>query len=361
MDSLSNLERELLTSLADRLSNCPAPDSRYALGEVDTSLLSSAWQKAIRRSDRDIALRCAAELLRRDADYVWRRIRIIALEDVSVGHTELVATVLAVAGKRALQRALGEQRLLALLVSDLCAAPKSRTACDLAVLLPEHVIDEPCPALEVTPHFDRGLLYLQASAWRNTASYSAHEAGRWRTINHGNRRLRDRYLDQIEAPPAVRFIALRGSGTEGLNVLLPLVHQLQTLKFEPVVEGSSPRSSWHRVGALSAYAFCMYSGPGTLAITEFLKQTEWGNRLRALGVRNLRKAFGYLLFYVEGGYLSRQWEVKHGGLIRAWSEEVALGRFGIAPERVETLKSEVQSDLPQLNAFRRKIGTGGVS
>jgi hypothetical protein len=198
-------------------------------------------------------------------------------------------------------------------------------------------------------------LFLRASAWRNTASLTAYEGGRWQALSYSNRHLRDCYLDEINAPAAVRFIATRGSGTEALNVLLPLVHQLQWLGCEPVAMSRAPSPSWNPIGELPAYAFCMYSGPGMFALGEFLKRTSWGAKLQRLGIRNPRKALGYLVFYVEGGHLSKPIGVLHNSLIQNWSEEVALGRFGIPAGLVATLKAEMVQDLPQLNAFRRQV------
>jgi len=98
MDTLFDIERNLLMALSDRLGRSPPLEPSEVLEQIDSSLLTSAWQKAIRRGDSHLSVRCALELHRRDPDYLWRRMRIIALEDISVGDTELVATVLAIAG-----------------------------------------------------------------------------------------------------------------------------------------------------------------------------------------------------------------------------------------------------------------------
>jgi hypothetical protein len=356
MDALFSIERDLLMQLGNRLDQTPLPETSTGLEEIDHSLLSSAWQKAIRRGDSHLATRCALELHRRAPESVWRRIRIIALEDISVGDIDLVATILAVAGKRAWQRPWGERHVLAYLVDKLAQAPKSRTACDLAVALPpEHIPVDNWMGKQNLGSFDRQSLFLLASAWRNTASYSTYEGGRWRTISSGNRRLRDRYLDEVEAPPLVRFIATRGSGTEALNVLLVPAYQLKQLGSEQTRPLISPASSWNRIHGLPAYAFCMYSAPGMQALGQFLKHSSWTERLQAMGVRQPRKALGYLTFYIEGGHCSKPLRVKHAPKIQQWSEEVALGRFGVPADQVEVLKGELIKDLRHLNAFRRSV------
>lgn len=356
MDSLKAQEQNLLETLSESLAQAPVATVSPAIARHDFSLLSSAWQKAIRRSDASLASRCGLELHRRDPDYFWRRIRIVVLEDISVGDLEASATVLAIAGKRVLQRRLGDRKLASYLSTQLAEARKSRTACDLACLLPLDTFAtqflEVGISLEI---FDRVNLSKVATAWRQTAAYSAHVAGRWRTISRGNPRLRDEYLDLIQAPPLVRFIAVRGAGTEALNAILVPAYQLMGAGHRRPIPTSPAPASRDLVSGLPAYAFCMYSAPGMQAITEFLKHTPWGSRLQALGVRNPKKALGHLIFYTEGGHLSRPLEVLHAPVIREWSEEVSLGRFGIPPDQIANLKSDLANDLPQLNTFRCQI------
>ncbi|WP_093289084.1 hypothetical protein [Pseudoxanthomonas sp. CF125] len=284
------------------------------------------------------------------------------LEDISVGNLEVSASVLAIAGKRVLQRRLGDRQLASHLSAELAGARKSRTACDLACLLPLDTFAtkflDVGSSLRV---FDKPKLLALATAWRQTAAYSTQVAGRWRTISRGNPRLRDEYLDLIQAPPLVRFIAVRGAGTEALNALLVPAHQLIGAgRTCPTPKPPAP-ASWDLISGLPAFAFCMYSAPGMQAIGEFLRHTPWGGRLQALGVRNLKKALGHLIFYTEGGHLSRPLEVLHAPAIREWSEEVSLGRFGIPPDQIAQLKSDMANDLPQLNAFRRQVNVRTVS
>lgn len=362
MDSLKAQEQNLLEALSESLTQAPVATVSPALARHDFSLLSSAWQKAIRRSDAGLASRCGLELHRRDPDYFWRRIRIVVLEDISVGSLEVSGSVLAIAGKRVLQRRLGDHQLASHLSAELAGARKSRTACDLACLLPLDTFATQFPAVDVSLRvFDRPKLMALATAWRQTAAYSAQVAGRWRTISRGNPGLRDEYLDAIDAPTVIRFIAVRGAGTEALNALLVPAYQLMVAGHsipEPIPPAPA---SWDLIGGLPAYAYCMYSAPGMQAISEFLKRTPWGRRLQALRVRNPKKALGHLIFYTEGGHLTRPLEVLHAAAIREWSEEVSLGRFGIPPDQIAQLKSDLASDLPQLNAFRRQVNVRTVS
>jgi len=64
----------------------------------DKWLVSSALNKAIRRSHTQIALNCAAPLVygSRIRDRLWRRLGVIALEDIGIGDIGIIAEVLAV-------------------------------------------------------------------------------------------------------------------------------------------------------------------------------------------------------------------------------------------------------------------------
>lgn len=47
-------------------------------------LMASAFQKAVRRSDEQLAMNCATEMIRSGFDgYLWKRIKIIASEDIA--------------------------------------------------------------------------------------------------------------------------------------------------------------------------------------------------------------------------------------------------------------------------------------
>src|SRR5690349_15658793 len=48
--------------------------------------VSSAWQKAIRRGNVEVAIRMAEGLYSLDPPYAWRRINVIALEDIGVAN-----------------------------------------------------------------------------------------------------------------------------------------------------------------------------------------------------------------------------------------------------------------------------------
>jgi hypothetical protein len=92
----------------------------------------SALQKAIRRGHVETALRMANGLHGLDWEYVWRRMTVIALEDIGVADIPLVAAIVWVSGKRQWRVNNGGcLHYLYMLVEMMTHSVKDRSVCDL--------------------------------------------------------------------------------------------------------------------------------------------------------------------------------------------------------------------------------------
>jgi hypothetical protein len=81
---------------------------------------SSGMQKAIRQGNVETALRMAQGLFSLDPEYLWRRLPVIAMEDVGVADVAPVTAVLWVAGKKVWREQNGgSQKVLYCLVERL--------------------------------------------------------------------------------------------------------------------------------------------------------------------------------------------------------------------------------------------------
>ena len=129
-------EHILLEELADTMSQTEAFSPQRVGG--DKWRLVSNLHKAIRRGNASLAIASALSLLEIDPGYLLRRLPVIALEDVSFGNLHLCALILASAGRRRFLERLGIECVIAKLVGDLAASPKSRTGCDLISLSESH-------------------------------------------------------------------------------------------------------------------------------------------------------------------------------------------------------------------------------
>lgn len=359
--SRSLVERDLLQALADEASGART-SSAVVPAHADASLVASLWQKAIRRGHDDWAITAALELQRRDPEYVWRRIRVIALEEVSVANLPLVAQVLAIAGKRVLRAKLGERLLLSHLTRELTHSRKCRTPCDMASWLDpmgEGPEERRLPGrVDDFASGDLTLIRQSATAWRDAVPLSMRVDGQWKSSGKGSGARRDAYLKWVDASPLLQFVVERGGSTYALNALCVPAAQLKALHCAPRLAAMPPPCSDDLVRGIPAYAYCMYSAPGREALRLFLRRSGWAADERIPMQREALNVFGNLVFYVEGGYCADMLEVAHGSAIERASEQVLLARLGIRPLDVPALMNSARAALPLLNATRRLVAQG---
>lgn len=351
---LRALEKDLLGRLISQFEEAPR-SAPPCLDTVDDSLLSSAWQKAIRRGDVHIAQQAVACLHDANPGYVWRRMRGIALEEVSIADLELVGQILAIAGKQVMRHTLGDRDLALHLTDRLALAAKCRTACDLLMWLG-------APVHEVLPHGlpDSNAPALlqeavrQAQAWLGITARSGHVQGRWAQLVAGDIRRRDELLEQSSCPDLVQFIVRRGSSTDALNSLLVPVYQLALHAAAPVEMPNPIPDSSCLVGPLPRYAYCLFSGPGKAALRRLLAG-ELGTYCHVAGITDPLRAVGHAVFQREGGYCRHVIEVAHAPMIRHRYEQTTLLRYGVPLFLQHEFNRRIRSAMPALNAHRRRV------
>src|SRR3954447_24802777 len=94
----------------------------------------SALQKSVRRSDPEAAAYWALELAGRHGHWLWKRLKTIAIEDVSPEATGLVADVRALHEQWAASRG-GDHLAVVRAAVALAIAPKSRVCNSLLLVL----------------------------------------------------------------------------------------------------------------------------------------------------------------------------------------------------------------------------------
>ena len=352
------IEKTALQAIADEVSEARNSLPVPPLVDLEASLATSLWQKAIRRGHVEWAIAAALGIQRRDPDYVMRRIRVIALEEVSVANLALVAQTLAIAGKRTLHAKLGAQAVLVHLTTQLALSAKCRIPCDMASWL--EPIDrklQPMGTPTRTQAFLGGDLERirdAAESWRYLAPESMRVQGRWVTIGQSDPERRDEFLEYVDAPPVLRFVVRKGSGTYALNALSVPAYQLATIHSDVRTMHASALASDECIGGIPAYAYCMYSGPGRQALRLLLQQDGWPFD-DVVPAKDRVGVLGHLLFYVEGGFCRERFEIAHGASIEAASEMTLLGRYGVPADHVAPLKKGMDDRIPRLNVIRRRV------
>lgn len=352
------IERIALQAIADEVSQARRSPTAAPLVGIEPSLATSLWQKAIRRGHVAWAMAAVLGLHQRDPDYVWRRLRVIALEEVSVADLALVSQVLAIAGKRQLRAKLGERAVLAYLTRRLVQSAKCRTPCDMVSWLDPVAGEAPLHGVPVGAEHvgldDLEGIRHAAALWRDLARQSVRIAGRWVTSGQRDPARRDALLEQVDAPAALRYIVRKGHGTYALNTLSVPAHQLARLRPARHTRHEPLPESLELIGGIPAYAYCMYSAAGREALRQWLARNRWQVD-GALQPKDRLGVLGHLVFYVEGGFCARRLDIASGAAIETASEHALLGRYGIDPNQVRAFKDSIPLLLPSLNQARRRV------
>lgn len=353
---LSTLEQDLLGRLLHKTEDDP-PAAPTCLQGVDPSLLSSAWQKSIRRGHEAIAARCVATLHATDPAYVWRRLRGIALEEVSAADCELVAQIIAIAGKQVLRTKIGNLRLALQFTQRLARARKCRTACDFLMWQdPPRSVDWPSILTRAQQGAPWSLtdIAAQARAWQAITARSTYREGRWVQLSQADPHRRDALLEATGVPDVVRYLALRGTSTDTLNALLVPTYLLAQQQTEHVDEIDLQPGSAALIGPLPGYAYCLFSAPGRAALRTLLRTTPSLARFnRSLPGIDALRAVGHVVFQLEGGFSHHTVRVAHSLDIRHAYERATLERYGVPADRQPEFRALVQAAWPQLHRARQ--------
>jgi hypothetical protein len=112
---------------------------------ADPYLCASAMQKAIRRGDAAIARRAGHQLYTLDRARLWRRLAVVALEDIGIADATVAAELVATSTMPAARRLLGgDIPALDIALARACAAAKDRTGDHLASIVGR----EPIPSMD---------------------------------------------------------------------------------------------------------------------------------------------------------------------------------------------------------------------
>lgn len=357
-------DESLIENIVDNISVVELPSSAW-ISANNISLITSCWQKSIRRGRVEDAVICALALHAINPDYVWRRIRIIALEDISLGDIEIVAQILAIAGKRTLQAKIGESRLLVSLTSRMAGSIKSRTACDLISWATAHAESEVLrQSLAVSSPQNWLALFAQQDLplWQAAvivqliAGHTERAGQRFITLSRPSSSLRAKLLDVSDVPPMVRYVAEKGGASYGLNIALVLAW-LQS-KGKGVVKYNPARSeaSEEMIGNMPAYSYCMYSGLGQAAFRLFMKsKSELRNIFEESRLIDPLLALGYLVFQVEGAFLAKANVFDSSLEITQSSDCAELTKIGFQASRLEFLQKLTIASIPLINLARKSI------
>lgn len=325
-------------------------------------LAMSVLQKATRRGHVELALRSAATLLQNSPDRFWRRICVIAFEDIGLAHTETVTLViLSLAGKRWRSRNGSEWAFASTIVSRMCRAPKCRAAVHLALvcdwlpaLRPNRQDLAPRPLSELVDRIE------------NSQSVLEQALALWLAI--GTDRCASDALPKRNGDPEWSFECLRSMGVpecllaicwegqkrsrEIMPAFLALLWTRIDLESCSIVPDQLVPDEF--IDGIPCWAFDMHVREGNRALARFLDTNSQTSRwLRDRVPANERRGvLGGLLFSIEGGLVDRRMRWPLGDeLARSFDHEC----HQMDEADAITALTLLRQDLPVLNEIRRAV------
>ncbi|MEP9373858.1 hypothetical protein [Mesorhizobium sp. KR1-2] len=329
----------------------------------DPWLATSALQKAIRRGHETVALEASSFLLDGHADRFWRRLVVIALEDIGIGDLNAVRDTMLAATRKGWRAEHGGDWVVASrLVQRLCATPKSRDACELLVAADLHPrwAAQRTAFLDLTQHQlsdivadpARHLVERTLASWlivgtRRFPAFALPEvAGSFPALLDVYRHL--------GASEQVLEVARLGSTRtqEGHPLTLPLVWLAASVG--PVTVSPEELFEPALIRGWPDYAFDMHCRLGRRALALFAERCTV---LRVLMDRHLpadahSDFIGHLVFRIEGHVVDRRLSYPGAGAILRDAEIAHLTYSGFPETLVRDALRLIHDHLALLNLSR---------
>lgn len=332
---------------------------------IDHWLASSLLQKAIRRSDADLAARAALTLHQARGATIWRRFMVIAFEDIGAGCVEALGDAVAIGTDEDRRAALGSDEQAAIwLARRLARATKDRSSDYLICSARSHpgleeardLIGSRSVAERIAMVTDEDLpLPVRATAaWYASGIEWAGE----KRVGRGNLPALTNAFHMLGVPDrlaaATRTAALRTR--EPITLMVPLVWLAAFGSEYPGTSETTPPAS-PMLGDVPAYAFDKHTRIGKRAITLFARENEAVRTCLEQHVPDFRhrEAAWVAAFYGDATPIARRLEWVQSHTLEAMGMENDLMREGVPQTGVCPLIEAVRANLNHLDAIRARL------
>jgi hypothetical protein len=326
-DNGTKFENELLVKFKPELEAYEYVHQSVTLKDKNSLWkVSSAMQKSIRRGYEEFACKYVQALVNGgQADYIWRRLPVIALEDIGPGDYEVCALVLAYCRYATFRKGYDPTKLACFLVSKLCRAVKSRALTDVLCSANFYEVNKRWLVKSDSEHSAEDLLEMlctppifQFSPWEDGAVRQAYVARRLagdRTLESEEAlpirpREPDRgmYLGAMEKmlSPAEMYCLYVGmkKSVHKLEQSIPAIHHL--LDGAPVSVRNAVLPDVFIIGGVIEQAFDWHNQEGKRSLAYFAKAYQpVAEFFKAYPVEDQLRVLGMLVFHMESGLLDR--------------------------------------------------------
>jgi hypothetical protein len=343
-------------------SNSALPSAPIA---TDPWIVSSLLQKSIRRGETEIAQRAALTFVKLRGASVWRRLTVIAFEDVGIGSLEVVTTTVAVSSDSAWRKNHGGDLKLAVYLAGLLAeAPKDRSADYLCDANDHPMLADFWRAMEKAS-LDSKLSHVRDQALglpqRAVATLSALGIGVRGDISPGTGGLEALLtaFDELKVPEelvaATRIAATRTR--EKITAMVPLIWLAAQNSKKTVCDRPIPPLV--KADDVPLYALDKHTRSGREAIWRFAYENDSVRTCLARFVpAGQRRSAAYVAaFYVDAAPVAARLIWDQSEALEAFGIERDLIHAGVPAEGIQPLLEAMRANLEHLNELRAQILT----
>lgn len=348
-------------SLVERITAYQPPGVlTRAPNNADKWVLASNLQKAIRRGLPQTAIGTATRLLSVDERYFWRRLLVIAYEDISFGNIPLCHDLLKTFRREALCRQLGAEHVAAFFVDALANARKCRALCDAIAMLEFNVrcgeIEKPFFAMTDTQLVDVAcgkdeLLMTRVAALRHICGYRESAYGSYRSITPARPELMREVCRRLELSGMETTLFMSGQSTsESLNIALPLVAQLARGQQQ---EAQGEHIAFEGMNGILYAALDRHTRAGKKCFAKFAQEVNpVAHFFQQHPKLNPVAALGVAVFIVEGSCLNRWLVFPQSDTLRQTFEQKFLEHALVVGKSANELLNITSDNLTLLNRIR---------
>lgn len=342
------------------------PDIKSLLPAIDAWTASSLLQKAIRRGETEYAQAAAINFHKLRGNAIWRRLTLIAYEDIGIGDLPLCGDIARYAIDRNVRRQAGtDGEIILELTKRMSTAPKNRETDYLICTAKQATFTEDLRAsvagrsiaqmVETAADPRTPLLERATAAWMA----SGINGGGPRVLSKGDLPSLMRAFEEIGLPPGVST-AIEGASEKTLEPIVMMVALLwlairETREAPMTLREPAPRSVL--CGGLPSYTFDKHTRLGKQAIKQLLRENsvvrdciaDFVPEYKAIEVASMAA------FYADAIALNHRIIWTKSDVLFALGRKTDMTKIGTPDQGVEPITNIVLANLDQLNEIRRRL------
>jgi hypothetical protein len=333
---------------------------------ADPWVTSSLLQKSIRRSETEIAQRAAFTFFHLKGAAVWRRLLVIAFEDIGIGSVDALTKTVAVAGDSAWRKSHGGDLRLAVYLAGLLAqAPKDRSA-DYLCDAKDHpkLADFWRAMAKVSLVSKLSHVRDQASGLprQAVAALSALGVGSRGYISRGTGGLEVLLTAFRELEVPEELVAATGIAAartrEKITAMVPLIWLAANNSQKTVCD--SPVPPLVALNELPLYALDQHTRLGRVAIWRFASENSAVRDCleRFVSSSQRRRAAYVAAFYVDGAPVAKPLIWGQSEALEIFGIERDLLHAGLPIQGIQPLLQVMRANLGHLNDLRAQVLAG---